>query len=321
MESVLPGRIRFGKIQKIARPQADSPPLLPRSVSLSIQRWRYPHQPREHPREIVRVFDPQGGRCFLDGHAGEHEVLAGLLDLEMVEVVDGGVAGACAEDDGEMRDGQLCEGGKFLKGNEGMDLLLHQLDRQCDDVNLFFLLRGVEFIFIEKGRQEMVEDHIDVAEIVAAIALFQVGIDLFEELDTLLAVAEAGFVLLCVLPDQLDDVGGQFALEVKPVNGPGIVFIGRIFVRDPGRDDDELGRVDLYSFFADLYPAAAYHAIDDDMLADAVGTLNIVVLGLWVIAYVGDIDLPGHRIPGQKISSDLLWQYDQSLPLEALSFA
>ena len=57
------------------------------------------------------------------------------------------------------------------------------------------------------------------------------------------------------------------------------------------------------------------------MLADAVGTLNIVEFGLWVIAYVGDIDLPGHRVPGQEIGGDLLWQYDQSLPLEPLAFA
>ena len=82
-----------------------------------------------------------------------------------------------------------------------MDFLLHKLDRQRNYVNLLFLLGGIEFIFIEQGRQEMVEDHIDVAQIVAAIALFQVEIDFFEELDAHLAVAEAGLVLLCVLPD------------------------------------------------------------------------------------------------------------------------
>ena len=96
----------------------------------------------------------------------------------------------------------------------------------------------------------MVEDHVDVAEIVAAIALFQVGVDFFEQLDSLLAIAETGFVLLCVLPDQFDDVGSQLSLEVKPVNGPRIIFIGCIFVRDPGRNDNELGRGDLRFFLS-----------------------------------------------------------------------
>ena len=92
-------------------------------------------------------------------------------------------------------------------------------------------------------------------------------------------------------------------------------------MRDPGRNDNELGRGDLRFFFIDLHPAPAFHAIDDDMLADAVGTLNIMELGLWVVTYIGDIDLPGHRVPGQEISGDLLWQYNKSLSLESLAFA
>jgi hypothetical protein len=64
-----------------------------------------------------------------------------------------------------------------------------------------------------------------------------------------------------------------------------------------------------------------YNAIDEDVLADAPRPFYIVEFSLRIVPDVGDVDLPGHRVPGQEFRHDLLWQNDQLLALKTFTFA
>jgi hypothetical protein len=43
--------------------------------------------------------------------------------------------------------------------------------------------------------------------------------------------------------------------------------------------------------------------------------------GLWIVAYIGDIDLPGHPVLDQETGDDLFRQHDKLLSLESLPFS
>src|SRR5579859_6062201 len=107
---------------------------------------------------------------------------------------------------------------------------------------------------------------------------------------------------------------------MDPVDSPWIGLVSRVLVRGVRRNDDELRWRKSRSLPIDLDPAAAFHIVNDDMLAASAGALDIVEFRLGIVADVGDIDLPGHRITGKKIGRDLLWKNDEPLTLEAPAF-
>src|SRR6202012_1576378 len=125
----------------------------------------------------------------------------------------------------------------------------------------------------------------------------------------------------CVLLDQIDDIGGQLSFKMEPVYSPWVVLVASIFVRCTCGNDDDLAGCDGDSFPAGLYPSAAFHVINNDMLAAAAGAVDIVKLSPGVVPDICNEDLFCHRVKGQEVGHDLLWQNDQPLTIETLAFA
>src|SRR6185437_2989642 len=156
--------------------RASSLPAVPFAV---FDRGKF-HEPGEHTRKIILVLYPEFGCYFLYRHLREQQVLAGLLYFERIEIFHGSITLAFLEYGGKMRDGQSREIGKGLEVRHGVQLSLHQLDGAGDDI-VYGLARGpAELLFIQQRRQEMVKDHVHIAQVVLAIALFQVGVNVFE---------------------------------------------------------------------------------------------------------------------------------------------
>lgn len=64
--------------------------------------WRDAHKTGKDPGEIVLVMKGQFVGDLLDGLLRECQLLAGILDLQLVEVLNGREAGALPEDSGEV---------------------------------------------------------------------------------------------------------------------------------------------------------------------------------------------------------------------------
>jgi hypothetical protein len=278
------------------------------------------HEFGEHAGKIILVVDPEETGHFLYGHLGEEQVLAGFLDFEVIEVFDGRVSSAFAEGCGEMGYGEFGEVGEFLEGDDGMDLFLHPFDGPGDGIIGFFVPGGVEFVLVEEGGEEVIEDHVDVAEVIGIITLFEIGVDIFEEADAIVVPGEGRFGCAGGLEEESDDIGGEFSFKMNPVNSPWVGLVGAIFMGLSGGDGYILGGGNGDPSAVDLDPSIAFDAIDEDVLADAAGSFGIVEFSLWIVAYIGYIDLACDGIFHENIRGDLFGKDDEFLSFESLSF-
>lgn len=233
---------------------------------------------------------------LLDRLLRESKLLAGILDLQLVEVFNGREARALPEDGGEMGNGEMGVIGKFVQREIAVELLLHQFDGIGDGIIGLRMFNPVILLFIQQGGKEVLEHHVRIPQVLDAVAVLQVDADLLKQLDAVLIIGEVGYIVLGITSDEVHEKTGNVSFEVDPVNSPWIFIVHAILVRGVGRYHNEIPRGDVHLLFIDAHPALTLHAIDDDMLADAMGPVHIMLLGLRIIANIRNIDLFGDRV-------------------------
>ena len=111
--------------------------------------WGHSHDFAEEAGEVVGVFDADLVADLVYFHVGEVEQLTGLLDLQLVEVGQGSVAGALAEEGGEVGGGVTGVVGDLLECQSLLDVLLHQVDGGGDDVVRLRVVAGGVAVLLE----------------------------------------------------------------------------------------------------------------------------------------------------------------------------
>ena len=95
---------------------------------------------------------------------------------------------------------------------------------------------------------------------------------------------------------------------------------GCIVVLLARRDDDKGAGLQLIFLLHYLCAAIPFHAINKDVLVAAMYALAVVILGLWIVSDVRNIQAFDGWAAGAKIVYDLTWKDNRTLTCEAFFF-
>ena len=89
--------------------------------------------------------------------------------------------------------------------------------------------------------------------------------------------------------EAVGEIGGQFAFEMYPVQGPGILLVDPVGVGLPGGDDERLSGPQDVGASLVLHPALAVRAIEQDPRVATFRPLPVVMPGEVITAEAAEI--------------------------------
>ena len=101
--------------------------------------------------------------------------------------------------------------------------------------------------------------------------------------------------------EAVGEIGGQFAFEMYPVQGPGILLVDPVGVGLPGGDDERLSGPQDVGASLVLHPALAVRAIKQDPGVAALRPLPPVVPRVGEVPDVGQVEPGGERVATQGL--------------------
>lgn len=213
------------------------------------------------------------------------------------------MASVALEDHGEVGDGIARIVSQFLQRDGLVEVLLHVLQGGVgDDVLVLPLLVGGAFVAlpvdgqIAQRAEIEVEEGGGVAQVLRGVAVGERGEDVLEDV---VAVSDARVDVRRHV-DGFARVPGviacQCASEVNPVDAPRVVVVGGIGVRHAGRQDEVLVGMRLIVSVACHVSAAAVGAVYEHPLLYRLRALPVVVHGMGVEPYVGDVERAQHGV-------------------------
>ena len=134
----------------------------------------------------------------------------------------------------------------------------------------------------------IVEQARSIPQVLHILAEMECGEHLFEDVVAVADVGVDGHLHLLWLVGTLRIDGGMFASEMHPVDGPFLPFVGSIFMRLTGRQNEIVVFPNLVFPASQFVEPTAIHAVDQHKLVDAHRADAVVVLSHGVVADVGD---------------------------------
>ncbi|MCW3094335.1 MAG: hypothetical protein JWP81_5404 [Ferruginibacter sp.] len=129
----------------------------------------------------------------------------------------------------------------------------------------------------------MIESHIYMQEVIHNISSFKIGIYFFKKLYPVFTESNTGLVFTGFLQDESYDIPGNFSTKMKPINSPGIIFGGAIFMGSVSRYHNELRRINIHFLTIHFNPSTSFSTINQYVLTNACFSLHIMIPGLWKI--------------------------------------
>jgi len=186
--------------------------------------------------------------------------------------------------------------GQVMDFDTLMQLLHHVEDRLIDPVSTLDTFHAPESIHVKEGCKQGIQTEIGIFDILFGNTPFKGRDDLIELLNTIIG---PGFACASdrnhpveVIPEKR----ASFSAEMDPVYGPGSIIRGPVGMWSTcGNDKIGVG-TDFVDLVVDEDRTASINTIDQDVLGDTFFTLAVMILGIGIETYVGNVEIRYERI-------------------------